>query len=125
MESISFADIWTLLNPAAEMQNRRGACEQLWGTFSPVKQRVLHRHLALMHETGEELTETNPYYFLNNYRVPAPTFLSGQEQDMAWEQNIPLVQVFLPLSKIYKITTREEAELHGLQITRDWKKRTE
>ena len=120
MEAIAFQDVWTLLNPAAEMQNRRNACEQLWRTFSPVKQRIFYRQLALIRETGEELTETNPYYYMNNFRVPAPNFLSGQEQDLAWEQDIPLVQVFLPLSKIYKITTREEAELHGLQIVRPW-----
>ena len=60
---------------------------------------------------GTFTEERNPYFFLNNFPEPQPTFLRGDEPG-------DIVQV--RYNGAYKICTRDTMERFELEFVRDW-----
>ena len=112
MENVSFEKLWQLLAPEGEYCRRRKACERLWLSFSPERQRAVYGVLVAKTVNGDYLSP-NPYYAIDDN--DKPTFLRGDETG-------DLVQVRHNGS--FKICTRQTMYDYNLQYVAEWKSQT-
>ena len=114
-----FEKFWRFFSVAmpTEFQNRKNAAYKMFAERSKVAQRAIVE-AAQEGAPGHPGDNPNPYFFLQDFPEPQPTFLSGQEQDRLREQGIPLVQV--KYNSKFLICTRETKELFNLEFVRDW-----
>ena len=112
-EGLDFMDFWFLFSAPEEMLNRENACRRLWEsqTFSRAKKQAIIKELTDHQMNGTFTEERNPYFFLNNFPEPQPTFLRGDEPG-------DIVQV--RYNGAYKICTRDTMERFELEFVRDW-----
>ena len=112
-ESLDFMDFWFLFSAPTDMLNRENACRRLWEstTFSRAKKAAIMKELKEHQLNGTLTEERNPYFYLNNYDEPKPTFLCGNEEG-------DVVQV--KIGDRYKLVYRADMELFGLEYVRDW-----
>ena len=112
-ECLDFKDFWFLFSAPKDKLNRENACRRLWEstTFSRAKKQAIIKELTNHQMDGTFTEERNPYFFLNNFPEPQPTFLRGDESG-------DIVQV--RYNGAYKLCTRETMELFNLQWERDW-----
>ena len=112
-ENLDFMDFWFLFSAPKDKLNRENACRRLWEstTFSRAKKQAIIKELTNHQMDGTFTEERNPYFFLNNFPEPQPTFLRGDEPG-------DIVQV--RYNGAYKRCTRETMELFNLQWERDW-----
>ena len=108
---LDFKDFWASFIVPVEYENRKSACRNLWATFSDVKKNAILCELQSLCEEGRTTVERNPYFYLNNYEEPKPTFLRGDEDE-------DIVQV--RYNGAYKLCSRADMELFGLEWVRDW-----
>ena len=112
-EGLDFMDFWFLFSAPKDKLNRENACRRLWEstTFSRAKKQAIIKELTNHQMDGTFTEERNPYFFLNNFPEPQPTFLRGDESG-------DIVQV--RYKGAYKLCTRETMERFNLQWERDW-----
>ena len=112
-ENLDFMDFWFLFSAPKDKLNRENACRRLWEstTFSRAKKQAIIKELTNHQMDGTFTEERNPYFFLNNFPEPQPTFLRGDESG-------DIVQV--RYNGAYKLCTRETMELFNLEWVRDW-----
>ena len=112
-ENLEFMDFWILFSAPKDMLNRENACRRLWESqnFSRAKKQAIIKELTDHQMDGTFTEERNPYFFLNNFPEPQPTFLRGDESG-------DIVQV--RYNGAYKLCTRETMELFNLEWVRDW-----
>ena len=114
-----FEKFWKYFSVAmpAKFNNRRAATQMLFEARSEVAQKAIVE-AAQEGGGGHPGDQQNPYFFVQDFPEPQPTFLSGREQDRLREQGVPLVQV--KYAGKFLICTRVTMELFGLQWVRDW-----
>ena len=112
-KGLDFMDFWFLFSAPKDKLNRENACRRLWEstTFSRAKKQAIIKELTNHQMDGTFTEERNPYFFLNNFPEPQPTFLRGDESG-------DIVQV--RYNGAYKLCTRETMELFNLEWVRDW-----
>lgn len=112
-----FEKFWKYFKPSAEYQNRRAATQMIFEARSEVAQKAL---VEAAQEGGgcHPDDQQNPYFYVQDFPEPKPTFLSGQEQDRLREKGIPMVQV--KYNGKFLICTRATMKLYGLEWVRDW-----
>ena len=112
-ENLEFMDFWILFSAPKDMLNRENACRRLWEsqTFSRAKKQAIMNELTEHQMNGTLTEERNPFFYLNNYDEPQPTFLRCDEPG-------DIVQV--RYNGAYKLCYRSTMELFGLQWERDW-----
>ena len=112
-ECLDFKDFWFLFSAPKDKLNRENACRRLWEstTFSRAKKQAIIKELTNHQMDGTFTEERNPYFFLNNFPEPQPTFLRGDESG-------DIVQV--RYNGAYKLCYRATMELFGLEWVRDW-----
>lgn len=118
----SFDHLWSLLNPASEYLRKRKDVQSLWDTIPLQKQRVIYRVIRDKKEKGLRL-HPNPFFALEDNINVEPEFLTGTQQDEAWDNNIPLVMV--KYQGNFRICTKEIQELFDLEFVMDWSKFTD
>lgn len=116
----TFNHFWALLSPVAEYERKRTDCKTLWDSLPLQRQRVIYSVIKRKKENGERL-HPNPFFALEDNINAEPTFLSGTEQEEAWEDKIPLVMV--KYHDRYLICTEEMQKLFGLEFVMKWEKR--
>ena len=112
-EGLDFMDFWILFSASKEMLNRENACRRLWEstTFSRAKKQAIIKELTEHQMNGTFTEERNPFFYLNNFPEPQPTFLRGDESG-------DIVQV--RYNGAYKLCTRKTMNLFNLEWVRDW-----
>ena len=112
-KGLDFMDFWFLFSAPKDKLNRENACRRLWEstTFTRAKKQAIIKELTNHQMDGTFTEERNPYFFLNNFPEPQPTFLRGDESG-------DIVQV--RYNGAYKLCTRETMELFNLEWVRDW-----
>jgi len=88
--------------------NRSAATEFLWDRRSPAAQQAM---LNEVRDAPRHSVDKNPYFFVQNYPEPQPTWLRGDEGG-------DIVQVLY--NDAYKLCSRADMKLFGLQWVRDW-----
>ena len=116
----SFDHLGLLLAPAAEYNRKRSDCQGLWDTLPLSRQRIVYRVLRDKKAKGERV-HPNPFFALEDNINVEPQFLTGTQQDEAWEQGTPLVMV--KYQGNYRICTAEMQQQFELELVRPWKKR--
>jgi len=103
-----FNSFWKAYAPdEARFPHRRAATCRLWCQRSEMAQKAM-----LAQVTAQPPSKSrNPYFFVLDFPEPEPTFLRGNEKG-------DLVQV--RYNGLYKICTRETAQLYHLQIIKNW-----
>jgi len=119
MELSSFDHLWALLAPAPEYNRKRSDCQGLWDTLPLKKQHVVYRVLCNKKKKGERI-HPNPFFALEDNINVEPEFLTGAQQDEAWEHNIPIVMV--KHNDRYRICTAETQKLFELEFVQEWNK---
>ncbi len=119
-ELTSFDHLWSLLNPAAEYNRKRSDVKGLWDTLPLHKQHVIYRVIQNKKSKGERI-HPNPFFALEDNVNVEPEFLTGAQQDEAWDQGIPMVMV--KYQKRYKICTEETQKLFELEFVQEWKRK--
>ena len=115
----SFDHLWALLAPAAEYNRKRSDCQGLWDSLPLQKQHVVFRVIQNKKFKGERL-HPNPFFALEDNITAEPEFLTGTQQDEAWEHGIELVMV--KYHDRYRICTRETQKLFELEVFQKWDK---
>ena len=106
IQRAKFNDLWSLMNvDERRWPNRYAATFTMWRTRS----RAAQDKMVEKAEGG--IGSKNPYFFVQDFPEPQPTFLKGNESG-------DLVQV--RYQGLYKICTRATMELFGLEWVRDW-----
>ncbi len=100
-----------------EFSKRENAARLIWeddSECSYVKRKEIIRLLKQRAEAGVDFDafKPNPIFFLQDFPEPQPVWKTGGEKDK------DLVQVLY--NGTYKICTRADMELFGLQWVRDW-----
>jgi hypothetical protein len=105
-----FDKFWNYFKPSAEYQNRRAATQMLFEARSEVAQRAI---VEAAQEGGgcHPGDKQNPYFYVQDFPEPQPTFLRGDESG-------DIVQV--RYNGAYKLCYRATMELFGLEYVRDW-----
>ena len=106
----NFDLFWKYFAPSAEYNNRKEATRQLFESRSEVAQKALVE-AAQEGAPGHPGDNPNPYFFVQDFLEPQPTFLRGDEGG-------DIVQV--RYNGAYKLCSRATMELFGLQWVRDW-----
>ncbi|MBR6830199.1 MAG: hypothetical protein IKM83_06265 [Paludibacteraceae bacterium] len=107
-----FIDFWHLYAPDKQFFNRYRACERLWAAKSERDRSLILRELQNeQYERSPPVHTKNPYFYLIDWQPPQPHWLRGDEEG-------DLVQV--KYNGRYKICTRADMELYGLEWVRDW-----
>ncbi|MBQ7540291.1 MAG: hypothetical protein IJT13_04125 [Bacteroidaceae bacterium] len=108
-----FLDFWHLYAPLREYSNRYLACKRLWESMDEVSCEGILKELEYERQTESvpKVHEKNPYFYLIDWQPPQPRWLRGDEEG-------DLVQV--KYNGRYKICTRADMELYGLEWVRDW-----
>lgn len=96
--------------PSAEYQNRRAATQMLFEARSEVAQKAIIE-AAQEGGGGHPGDQKNPYFFVQDFPEPQPTFLRGDEPG-------DVVQV--RYNGAYKLCYRDTMELFGLEFVRNW-----
>ena len=94
----------------AEFDNRKGATRNVFEKRSAVAQRAI-MEAAQEGAPGHPGDEPNPYFFVQDFPEPQPTFLRGDEPG-------DLVQV--KYNGKFLICTRETMNIFALEYVRDW-----
>jgi len=118
-ELTSFDHFWALLSPAAEYNRKRTDCQGLWNTLPLHKQHVVFRVLQNKKAKGERI-HPNPFFALEDNINVEPEFLTGTQQDEAWDNNIPIVMV--KHQGKYRICTEETQKVFELEFVQKWEK---
>ena len=98
------------VNMPTEFQNRKEATRKLFESRSEVAQKALVE-AAQEGAPGHPGDDPNPYFYVEDFLEPQPTFLRGDEGG-------DIVQVLY--NGKFKLCTRATMELFGLQWVRDW-----
>ena len=123
MKTITFQDLWQLLQPTVVF-NTRGRyekCLTLWNIMDEAQRNRIYNSLAAKRQNGE-FVHPNPCFALDDemqddecmqakLKQWKPTFLNGDEGG-------DLVQVLYDGK--YKICTRETMKEFNLQFVKDW-----
>ena len=88
--------------------NRSAATELLWDRRSPAAQQAM---LDEVRDAPQHSVDKNPYFFVQNFPEPQPIWLRGDEGG-------DIVQVLY--NDAFKLCSRADMELFGLQWVRDW-----
>ncbi len=120
MELSSFDHLWALLAPASEYNRKRSDCQGLWNSLPLKKQHVVYRVLCNKKAKGERI-HPNPFFALEDNINVEPEFLTGPQQDEAWQYNIPIVMV--KHNGRYRICTAETQKLFELEFVQEWNPR--
>ena len=105
-----FEKFWKLFSPAPEFHNRYGATKIAFERRSEAAQRAM-MEAAQEGAPGHPGDNTNPYFFVQDFPEPEPTWLRGDE-------DLQIVQV--RYNGAFKLCSREDAQLFNLQIVRQW-----
>jgi hypothetical protein len=107
-----FEKFWKYFSVAmpAEFNNRRAATQMLFEARSEVAQKAIVE-AAQEGGGGHPGDQQNPYFFVQDFPEPQPTFLRGDESG-------DIVQV--KYNGAYKLCTRATMELFGLEFVRNW-----
>jgi hypothetical protein len=105
-----FEKFWFYFEPAPEFWNRMGATKHAFEQRSEVAQRAIVE-AAQEGAPGHPGDNPNPYFFVQDFPEPQPTFLRGDEAG-------DIVQV--RYNGAYKLCYRATMELFGLEWVRDW-----
>ncbi len=105
-----FEKFWKYFDPAPEFMNRRAATQMIFESRSDAAQKAIVEAAQEGggHHPGDQ---QNPYFYVQDFPEPQPVWLRGDEGG-------DLVQVLY--NGAYKICSRADMELFGLQWTRDW-----
>lgn len=105
-----FEKFWLYFKPSAEYQNRRAKTQMLFEARSEVAKKAI---IEAAQESGgcHPDDKQNPYFFVQDFPEPQPTFLRGDEPG-------DIVQV--RYNRAYKLCYRDTMELFGLEFVRDW-----
>ena len=87
--------------------HRRAATFREWNKRSPVTRQAM---LDKILKEGGPLNK-NPYFFVQDFPEPQPTFLRGDEPD---------AEVQVRYNGAYKICSRKTMQEFGLEWIRDW-----
>ena len=101
---------WNYFSPSAEYQNRRIATKSLFERRSRAAQKRLVE-AAQEGAPGHPGDNDNPYFYVQDFPEPEPTWLRGDE-------DLQIVQV--RYNGAFKLCSREDAQLFNLQIVRQW-----
>ena len=106
-----FEKFWKYFDPAPEFMNRRAATQMIFESRSDAARKALVEAAQEGggHHPGDQ---QNPYFYVQDFPEPQPIWKTGGEKDE------DLVQVFY--NGTYKICSRADMELFGLQWVRDW-----
>lgn len=118
-ELTSFDHFWALLNPAPDYNRKRQECLGLWNSLTLKRQHVVYRILRDKKEKGLRI-HPNPFFALEDNINAEPEFLTGTQQDEAWDNNIPLVMV--RYQNLYRICTLETQTLFELEFVQKWER---
>ncbi|MBR5676633.1 MAG: hypothetical protein IKX20_00625 [Paludibacteraceae bacterium] len=118
----TFNYFWALVAPVAEYERKRNDCKALWDSLPIQRQRIIYRVIQRKKENGEKV-HPNPFFALEDNINVEPDFLSGMQQEEAWERGIPLVMV--KYHDRYLICTEETQKMFGLEFVMKWEKRVD
>ena len=118
-ELTSFDNFWALLSPAAEYNRKRADCQGLWNSLPLKKQHVVYRIIRNKKEKGERI-HPNPFFALEDNINAEPEFLTGTQQDEAWNNNIPIVMV--KHHGRFLICTAETQKVFELEFVQKWER---
>lgn len=106
-----FERFWKFFSKAmpTEFQNRKAATKVAFEQRSTVAQRAMIE--AMQDRTWTSYDQQNPYFFVQDFPEPQPTFLRGDEHG-------DIVQV--RYNGAYKLCTRDTMNLFHLEWVRDW-----
>ena len=90
---------------------RGEACELRWAKLSKIWKISILEDLKRCRDRREKPFKENPYFYLCDFPEPKPTFLRGDEDE-------DIVQV--RYNGAYKLCSRADMELFGLEWVRDW-----
>ena len=105
-----FEKFWKFFNPAPEYHNRYGATKIAFEQRSEAAQRAM-MEAAQEGAPGHPGDNDNPYFYVQDFPEPEPTWLRGDEDQQ-------IVQV--RYNGAFKLCSREDAQLFNLQIVRQW-----
>ncbi len=107
-----FEKFWKYFSVAmpAEFNNRRAATQMLFEARSEVAQKAIVE-AAQEGGGGHPGDQQNPYFFVQDFPEPQPTFLRGDESG-------DIVQV--KYNGAYKLCYRDTMEFFGLEFVRNW-----
>ena len=110
-QDCQFEKFWKYFDPAPEFMNRRAATQLIFESRSDAARKALIEAAQEGggHHPGDQ---QNPYFYVQDFPEPQPQWKTGGEKDE------DLVQVLY--NGAYKICTRADMELFGLQWVRDW-----
>ena len=77
MREIYFSTFWDLFNPTPDYYNRLAAAHVEWDKCSAAKQMAIIQKLQ---STDGQITQPNPYFFIQDFPEPTPTNLNGTIQ---------------------------------------------
>lgn len=112
MQTDLFEKFWKFFSPAPEYHNRRAATQMIFEARSSAAQQAIVE-AAQEGAPGHPGDNPNPYFFVQDFPEPQPTWLRGDEKDL------DIVQVFH--NGRYLLCTRETMKLFNLQYHAEWK----
>ena len=114
----NFLDFWHLYAPLKEYSNRYLACKRLWESMDEATCAGILRELQRQRDTASvsPVHEKNPYFYLIDWQPLQPHWLSPKEVGSLLAQHIPLAVCRNVQANCFGTVTKEEAEMHGLEV---------
>ena len=107
-QSSQFEKFWLWFSPSPEFKNRKAATQMVFEARSEVARDSILEAARKGVNCDED---RNPYFFVQDFPEPKPTFLRGDEGG-------DIVQV--RYNGAYKLCSRATMELFNLEFVRDW-----
>lgn len=118
---IEFFDhqIWPRLNKSGKFNTRHRKCIEIWEGFSERKRAAISKAVLSDIFVGAD----NPYFYLEDFAEPEPTYLSGLQCDTEWKAGRSVWMVQIAGNNKYISTSDKEA--FGIIDAKEMKPREE
>ena len=115
----TFNHLWALLDPSNSYLPQQECCRRIWSSLPLQRQRIIYSSLREKLQKGEKV-HPNPKFALEDNMNAQPEFLTGTQQDEAWDNQIPMVMV--KYQERYRICTEQTQKNFELEFVRKWER---